>query len=156
MSIYEFNLVSAAARLVHICLSVSESGWSGLLHPLPQDGHLFLDFNPQDQVIQPIIVRPNTDPAVLDLLSGHSLPFRRPSRFSGEHDQRCHKRLLDVGEAEAVRDLGNGLAELVGELDVLVVRQLALPEPAVGDALVQVGVREVVLAVEARGAFLAR
>jgi hypothetical protein len=78
----------------------------------------------------------------------------RDSRAS--NDQRCHKRLLDVGEAEAVRDLGNGLAELVGELDILVVRQLALPKPAVGDALVQVRVREVVLAVEARGAFLAR
>jgi hypothetical protein len=106
-----------------------------LLHPLPQDRHLFLDFNPQDQIIK-LLVSPNADPAVLDLVPGHSLPFGRPSRFTGEHNQRCHKRLLDVGEAEAVGDLGNGPAELVGELDIFVVRQLALPEAAVGDALV--------------------
>jgi len=63
---------------------------------------------------------------------------------------------LDVGKAEVVRDVCDGVAKLVGELDFLVVGELLLPELAVGYALLEVWVGEEVQPVEARRSFLVR
>ena len=112
-------------------------GPSAFLHLLAQDGNLLLDLSPQEIPIK-AMVRVGRDRLVVVLL-----------RRNGQ--QRRHEGFLDVGEAEPVRDLGDGRAQLVGELDVLVVRQLGLPEPAVPDPLREVGVREQVFPVEAAG-----
>ena len=69
--------------------------------------------------------------------------MRRNSQKGGD------KGFLDVGEAELVRDLCNGRAQLIRKLNVFIVRQLSLPVLAILDPLLEVGVREKVLSVEA-------
>ncbi len=61
---------------------------------------------------------------------------------------------MHICKTETVGDVGNGVDELVRELDVLVARELYLPETAVGDALFQDRIGEVVLAIESGWPFL--
>jgi len=63
---------------------------------------------------------------------------------------------LHVGEAEVVGDVGDGTAELVREVDLLVVGELFLPEVAVGLALIEAWVGKEVLSVESGRTFLFR
>jgi hypothetical protein len=46
---------------------------------------------------------------------------------AGEVEQRCNEGFLEVGEAEVLGDVGDGVAELAGEVDGLFVLKLVAP-----------------------------
>ena len=114
-----------------------------------------------------IIVRLNTDPLVLTATVRYRVTGMTTAcvallcdndiiRLARDSQQRGDKCLLHIREAELVRNLGDGLAQLVREFDLIAVAELLLPEVAVGDALLQVWVWEEVFPVEAGGAFLSQ
>ncbi|EEY19368.1 predicted protein [Verticillium alfalfae VaMs.102] len=124
-----------------------------VIDALPQNLNLLLDLDPEHQLVEPVArVITHHDPRI------RRRPARPPLAGPGapprQRQQRRDERLLDVRKAELVRDLGNGAAQTIRELNLLVALELSLPEAAVRLALVDVGVREEVLPVEAGGAFL--
>jgi hypothetical protein len=141
------------------------------LNSLPQDGDLLLYLHPENILVQVIVVTVavpivthcveivmsiNAHPlviAVAAMLGAHS-SMTLVVRLPCDGQEGRNERFLHISEAELVGDLGDWLAQLVGELDVVVLAQLLLPEVAIGDALLQVGVGEEVLPVEARRALL--
>lgn len=129
-----------------------------VLHALAEDLDLPLDLHPQDKLVQTLIVScsvNDTEPVVLQLLRQSLDIINLPVFLLLRDGQKSSDEgLLNVRKAELVGNLGNGSAELVGELNLLVALELLLPEFAVCSALLEVGVGEVVLSVEARGAFL--
>lgn len=126
-------------------------------HSFAQNLDLLLYFNPQDILLKAVSVsdRHYTSPAVRHLL-GHHILIIGPGTVGppGDGQQSGHKGFLHIRKAKVVRDLGDRCAKLIREVDVLIAGKLGLPELAVGDALLQVWIGEVVFPVEARWPFL--
>lgn len=119
-----------------------------------------LQFSPEDVVIQILVLRlcPNSTtpfdlqhvPTFYQLLN-ITLPqlALRPIRLSCNLQQRTHKRLLDIRKGELIRDFGRRGRNLIRELNLFVVAQLLLPILAILDSLLEIRVREEILAIEA-------
>lgn len=93
------------------------------------------------------------------LIQGHALgsefglgAILSRSRY---YDQSCHECFLDIGKAKGVGDFRNGHAQLVREVDILIsaLLELGLPEVAIMDSLLQIGVGEEELAIEPARSF---
>jgi hypothetical protein len=123
-----------------------------LAHSFPQDLDLLLHFDPQHQLLQIVVAHgQDADPIpiyIVRCLAVKALPCIGTFGPPRDGKKGCHKGFLHVGEAKFVRNVGNGAAEIVWELDFLVVGELLLPEMAVSHALVEVWVREEILSVE--------
>jgi hypothetical protein len=123
------------------------------LDAFAEDLDLLLDLNPQHEVIQVttlVIIKCYSDPLVLEI--SHEIPLLLLCALLSlacQRQQGSHECLLHIGKAKLVGDIGNGLAELVGKVDVLVVLEFALPKVTVGDALLEIRVGEQVFSVKA-------
>ena len=69
---------------------------------------------------------------------------------SSDHHESSYKCLLNVGEAEAIRNFRNGTTQPVGELHIIVsgICELGLPEVAILHSLFQIWIWEEELSVE--------
>jgi hypothetical protein len=97
-----------------------------ILDSLAEDLDLPLHLDPEIILVQVVITAIDAAAArtlvVADENPGVARATARSLALGAPRDgeERGNEGLLDVGEAEAVGDLGNGPAQLVGELDVLV------------------------------------
>lgn len=131
-----------------------------LLEPFAKDFDLLLNFHPKLKMLQINIVAAcgvnNANPFVREIDRGNSILILTGAivtilrtLVACDGKQSCDKGLLHIRKAELVRNVSNSFAQLIRELDSLVVCEFGLPEMAVGDALFEIGVGEQVFAIEA-------